>query len=154
MATQTKKPVQANYSEALIAVLVSEYQALIVAQKGDNSSVLKILSEKHGKTVSSLRAKLASLKVYKSALTADNNAPVSGDKATKKEDIANSISSIVGVELVGLEVATKATLQTLLTFLLKTNKLLQEREDKINSLISEMLAEDEPVIVDDINDND
>ena len=112
------------------------------------------MSEKHGKSVPSLRAKLSSLKVYISANSADTDKPIVGDKVTKKEDIACAISDIIGQELTGLEAATKATLQTLLTFLLKVNKLLNEKEDKINSLIAEMLADDEPLFVDDINDND
>lgn len=145
MTTQTKKAVQANYSEALIATIVAEYQSLIVANKGDNSAVLKTLSEKHGKTVPSIRAKLASLKVYVSAdKKADEKTPISYDVTkSKKEDIAQAISNIVEHELQGLEVAPKNTLLVLLAFLLKASKLLQEKEDKINSLIAEMLSNDD-----------
>ena len=149
----TKKTVQANYTPELVTLIVAEYADLMGEHK-DNKIVLQILSEKHGKSVPSLRAKLSSLKVYISANSADTDKPIVGDKVTKKEDIAAAISNIVGVELTGLEAATKQTLQTLLAFLLKVNKLLNEKEDKINSLIAEMLADDEPLIVDDINDND
>lgn len=151
---KTQKTVQANYSAELVALIVAEYSALIVEHKGDNKLVLDLLSKKHGKSTPSLRAKLASVKAYISANNTDNKSVIVGDKIAKKEDIANAISNIVGVELTGLEVATKATLQTLLTFLLKVNKLLTEKEAKINSLIAEVLAEDEPLVVDDINDND
>lgn len=142
--TTNKKPVVANYSAELIATLVAEYQSLIVAHKGDNSTVLKTLSEKHGKTVASLRAKLASLKVYVSAdKKADEKTPLSSDVSkSKKEYIAQAISNIVGHDLQGLEVAPKNTLLSLLAFLLKASKLLQEKEDKINSLIAEMLEYD------------
>lgn len=150
---KNQKTVQANYSAELVTSLVSEYQATY-ALNPDNATVLSVLAVKYGKTVHSIRAKLASLKVYITADKAENNATISGDKTPKKEDIANTISAIVGCELVGLEIATKTTLQTLLAFLLKTNKLLEEKEEKINSLITEMLAEDEPPIIDDINDND
>ena len=155
MTTQVKKTVQANYSEALIASIVSEYQSLIVANKGDNKTVLDLLSKKHGKTVASLRAKLASLKVYQSDKKSDEKTPLASDVTkSKKEDIAQAISNIVGQELQGLEVAPKNTLLALLAFLLKANKLLADREDKINSLIAELLSDDEPSIADDINDND
>lgn len=139
---KTQKTVQANYSNELIAVVVAEYNALIVEHKGDNKLVLDLLSKKHGKSIPSLRAKLASVKAYKSPNNGDNAPAIVGDKATKKEDIAQAISNIVGVELSGLEAATKTTLQTLLAFLLKANKLLEQREEKINSLINEMLDAD------------
>ena len=139
---KTQKTVQANYSAEVVELIVAEYNELIVAHNGDNKAVLSILSEKFGKTVPSLRAKLSSLKVYKSVNNADNNAPIIGDKIAKKEDIALAISNIVGVELNGLEAATKAALQDLLAFLLKANKLLVEKEEKIESLISELLNAD------------
>lgn len=149
MTTATKVK-QVNYSADVITNIVSDYQSAMTKAVDSglsivdaNKQVLTDLSVKHGKTVPSLRAKLASLKAYKSANNADNNAPISGNKATKKEDLALTISNIVGVELVGLEVATKATLQTLLTFLLNVSKLIQEKDEKINSLVAEMLETDE-----------
>lgn len=155
MTTQAKKAIQANYSQELIAVIVAEYQSLIVAHNGDNKYVLSLLAEKHGKTVPSLRAKLASLKVYVSDKKSDEKTPLSSDVSkSKKEDIANAIGNILGQELQGLEVAPKNTLLALLAFLSKAGKLLQEKEDKINSLIAEMLAENEPAICDDLNDDD
>lgn len=149
----TKKTVQANYSQELSSLIVSDYADLMAKNANDNKIVLQILSEKHGKSVASIRAKLASLKVYKTANSADTDKPIVGDKPVKKEEIANAISNIVGTELSGLEAATKAALQNLLTFLLKVNKLLNEKEAKIESLIAEMLDE-EPYIADDINDDD
>lgn len=143
MTTQAKKAVVANYSEALIASIVAEYQSLIVAHKGDNSTVLKLLSEKHGKTVPSIRAKLASLKVYQSDKKSGEKTPLASDVSkSKKEDIATAISNIVGQDLQGLEVAPKTTLLNLLAFLLKASKLLEEKEEKIESLISELLHTD------------
>ena len=149
----TKKTVQANYSQELSSLIVSDYADLMAKNANDNKIVLQILSEKHGKSIPSLRAKLSSLKVYISSDKVNNNEPIADGKPVKKEEIANAISNIVGTELSGLEAATKAALQNLLTFLLKVNKLLNEKEAKIESLIAEMLDE-EPYIVDDINDDD
>lgn len=134
---KTQKTEQANYPEQLIALIVNEYAELMAKHGNDNKIVLSLLSEKHGKTVPSLRAKLSSLRVYKTANSADN-APIVGDKVAKKEDIANAISLIVGTELSGLEVATKATLQHLLAYLLKVSKLLEQKEVKINELIADL----------------
>lgn len=138
----TKKTIQANYSAELVALICNDYAELMAKNGNDNKIVLSLLSEKHGKTVPSLRAKLASLKIYISADKADNTAPIIGDKSAKKEDIANAISNIVGVELSGLEAATKQALQSILTYLLKVSKLLTEKEEKIESLISELLNTD------------
>lgn len=150
---KNQKTVQANYTPELVALIVAEYSDLMAKNGNDNKVVLPLLSAKHGKSIHSLRAKLASVKAYKTADKVDN-APLVGDKSTKKEDIANAISAIVGVELSGLEAATKQTLQFLLAFLIKLNKTIEEKEAKINSLIAEMLADNEPLVVDDINDND
>ena len=151
--TTKQKTVQTNYSAELSSLIVAEYTQLMGEHANDNKQVLSLLSEKYGKSVPSLRAKLASLKVYMSADKVDNNEPIADGKPVKKEEIANAISNIVGTELSGLEAATKAALQNLLTFLLKVNRLLNEKEAKIESLIAEML-EDEPYIADDINDDD
>lgn len=149
-----QKTVQANYTSELVSVIVAEYGDLMAKNGNDNKVVLPLLSAKHGKSIPSLRAKLASVKAYISPDKADNNAPVSADKAAKKEDIAQAISNIVGVELNGLEAATKAALQSILTFLLKVNKLLEQKEAKINELIADLTEEGLYGISDDINDND
>lgn len=139
----TKKPVQANYSEALIASIVTEYQSLIIAHNGDNKLVLSLLAEKTGKTVASLRAKLASLKVYVS--DKKSATPISSDVTkSKKQDIVLAISNIVGQPLDGLEAAPKNTLLAI------AEKLLQQN-DKINDLIADLTAENEPAICDDLN---
>lgn len=129
----TKKTVQANYSQELIATIVAEYNTLIVAHKGDNKSVLAILSKTHGKTVPSLRAKLASLKVYQSSSTSSSSSSSVPSKITK-EQLAQSISKLVGVDLQGLEVAPKNTLLAI------AEKLL-EQNDKINDLINDLTEE-------------
>ena len=151
--TNKPKTIQANYSAELVSVIIADYAQLMAKNANDNKIVLQIMSEKYGKSVHSLRAKLSSLKVYISANSADTDKPIVGDKVTKKEDIACAISTIIGQELTGLEAATKATLQAILAYLLKVSKQLEEKEAKIESLIAEMLDE-EPYIADDINDDD
>ena len=81
--------------------------------------------------------------MYVSDKKSDDKTPTNGNDLTKskKEDIAHAIGNIVGQELQGLEVAPKNTLLALLAFLLKASKLLQEREDKINALIADMLGD-------------
>lgn len=129
----TKKAVQANYSVELISSIVADYKALIIDHKGDNSLVLNLLSEKHGKTVPSIRAKLASLKVYQSADNSrnyDNKVP---SKITK-EQLTQSISKLVGQPLDGLEVAPKSVLLAIVAKLLENN-------DKINDLIKDLTTD-------------
>lgn len=130
---QNQKTVQANYSAELAAVIVAEYVELIQQHK-DNKIVLDTLSKKHGKTVPSLRAKLASLKVYKSADTASTSKSVPS-KITK-EQLAQSISKLVGQQLDGLEVAPKQVLLAI------ADKLL-EQNDKINDLILDITADNQ-----------
>jgi len=96
-----------------------------------------LLSKKHGKTIASLRAKLASLKVYK---TADKTSSSSASVPSKitKDQLTQSISKIVGQPLDGLEVAPKNALLAIASKLLELN-------DKINDLIADLTAEDNQV---------
>jgi len=129
--TTVKKVVVANYSEDMLAAIIADYQAFIVDFQNDNTAILHTLSTKYGKSVHSLRAKLASLKVYKTANLANNGSKISKEK---KEDIVKSISYIVGVELSGLEVAPKNTLLALLSF-------VSNQRDKIEQLIADLTEE-------------
>lgn len=126
-----KKVVVANYSDDILQAIVAEYQAAYAAHNGDNKVVLDLLSAKYGKTVHSLRAKLSSLKVYKSATTPTVKPTITG---AKKEEIVNSICDIVGKELQGLEVAPKNTLLALLSFATASR-------DKIKQLIDDLTEE-------------
>lgn len=123
----TKKVVQANYSEDILLAIVAEYQAFIADFPNDNLAILHTLATKYGKSIHSLRAKLSSLKVYVTA----NNTTVSSNKGMTKEAIANAISALVGRDLVGLEVAPKATLQTIYDF-------VRTQERKIEQLASDI----------------
>lgn len=124
----TKKVVQANYSEDILLAIVAEYNAFIVDFPNDNNAILHTLASKYGKSVHSLRAKLSSLKVY---VTANHTSAASSNKGMTKESLVNAIATIVGHELAGLEVAPKATLQSLFDF-------VRTQERKIEQLASDI----------------
>lgn len=137
----TKKPVQANYTVELIAHITKEYKdaiSLAIANRQPvveaNKAILADLSAKHGKTVASLRAKLASLKIYQSADTTSTSTSVPS-KITK-EQITQSISKLVGKPLDGLEVAPKQVLLAIAEKLLAQN-------DKINDLIADLTLDNQ-----------
>lgn len=129
--TTVKKVIQANYSEDVLKAIVAEYQAFIVDFPQDNLAILHTLATKYGKSVHSLRAKLSSLNVYKTITSNPNSTSTS--KMTK-EALANAIAYLVGRDLVGLEVAPKATLQTLYDF-------IRTQERKIEQLASDLASE-------------
>lgn len=125
--SNVKKAVQANYSEDILLAIVAEYNAFIVDFPNDNNAILHTLATKYGKSVHSLRAKLSSLKVY---VTTTHTATTS-NKGMTKESLVNAIAAIVGQDLSGLEVAPKATLQTLYDF-------VRTQERKIEQLASDI----------------
>ena len=127
----TKKVVQANYSEQVLQAIVAEYQAFIVDFPNDNMAILNTLATKYGKSIHSLRAKLSSLKVY---VTANHTTVAGSNKGMTKEAIANAIALLVGRDLAGLEIAPKATLQTLYEF-------VRTQERKIEQLASDLASE-------------
>lgn len=128
----TKKVVQANYSEDILQAIVAEYNAFIVDFPDDNNAILHTLATKYGKSVHSLRAKLASLKVYKTA----NSLVVGANSNSKmtKESLVNAIALLISRDLVGLEVAPKATLQALLDY-------TRGQANKIEQLASDLASE-------------
>ena len=104
MAKVTKKA--ANYSEADVAVLRAEYTG------SDNTAEVAALSTKLGKTAPSVRAKLASLGIYKAAEKAESD----GERITKMH-IAEAIAEKAGLgehEVEGLAKATKSALEKVL----------------------------------------
>ena len=125
----SKKVIQANYSEDVLQAIVAEYNAFIVDFPNDNNAILNTLATKYGKSVHSLRAKLASLKVYVTA----NHTTIS-NKGMTKESLVNAIGAIVGQDLSGLEVAPKATLQSLYDF-------VRTQDRKIEQLASDLASE-------------
>lgn len=145
--TTSKKVIQANYPADVLAAIVSEYENAYMVSS-DNAAILATLSIKYGRTVHSIRAKLSSLKVYKTTNSAGTSKP---NTSSKKEDITLEIASIVGQNLNGLEVAPKATLQAILSF-------VKQQQEKITQLVNDLTEEglysDEPCLTDELNDND
>ena len=106
--TNTKKATQANYSADQVAAIIADYK------KGRedgilNNDIMAALSAKYGKTIPSIRAKLAQVKAYiKDADTSDK-----GTTKAKKGDIVQELEALTGLSLDSLEAATKSQLQDL-----------------------------------------
>jgi hypothetical protein len=95
-----------NYSAGQIDLLREMYTG------ADNAGEVEAISKATGKTPASVRAKLASLGLYKSK----ESAAVAGDKVTKIA-IVDKIGDVVGLaehEREGLTKATKAALEKIL----------------------------------------
>jgi hypothetical protein len=96
-----------NYTAEQIEVLKAEYTG------ADNAAEVAALSAKLGKTPASVRAKLASLKLYKSA---EKSAGEDTERVTKMV-IAEAIGEKVGLkehEVEGLAKSTKSALEKVL----------------------------------------
>jgi dsRNA-specific ribonuclease len=131
--TTVKTLPAANYSEAQVTAIVAAYKA------GDS---LESIAASIGKSVPSVRAKLAALKVYVSKAKSEAK---TSDKETKanKEALASLLSQLVGVDLLNVEAASKVALVALIN-------AIKSRDEKINSLINDMLGDDSSL--DDSND--
>ena len=111
--TNTKKAPQANYPAEVIAAIVGEYK------KGredglNNSDIMAALSAKYGKTVPSIRAKLAQVKAYiKDADTSEKSAATKA----KKGDIVQELEALTALSLASLEAGTKTELQALADYI-------------------------------------
>ncbi len=108
MTTQVK---QANYSNDTVNAIVDDYTKSVKEDGSNNSEVLNTLSKKYGKSVPSLRAKLAQLKVYIKAAPSEGEGKAKGQK---KEHLLEELELLVGEELPSLISATKKDLQTLI----------------------------------------
>lgn len=106
--TNTKK---ANYSADQVSAIIADYK------KGRedglaNAVILVDLSAKYGKTIPSIRAKLAQVKAYiKDADTSDK-----GTTKAKKGDIVQELEALTELSLDSLEAATKSQLQDLCVY--------------------------------------
>ena len=110
--TTAKKAIVANYTSDVIAAIVNDYN--LGRQNGqDNSAILADLSSKYGKSIPSIRAKLASLKVYVKDEATIANTSV---KATKSQYV-ESLETLTGLKLDSLEAATKSQLQDLALYI-------------------------------------
>lgn len=120
----TVKTVVANYSESQVTAIVAAYKA------GDS---LEAIAASIGKSVPSVRAKLAALKVYvsKAATKPENK----GGTKVNKEGLKAYLESLVGKDLLNVESASKDALIILIN-------AIKERDSKIESLINDMLGDE------------
>lgn len=106
--TTAKKAIVANYTSDVASTIVNDYN-LGRANGQDNCAILAQLSSKYGRTIPSIRAKLASLKVY---VKDEATIASSSVKATKSQYV-ESLETLTGLKLDSLEAATKSQLQDL-----------------------------------------
>lgn len=113
----------ANYTEDQVTAIVAAYKA------GDS---LESIAASVGKSVPSVRAKLAALKVYVSkAVTKPEN---KGAKVNK-EGLKAYLESLVGKDLLNVESASKDALIILIN-------AIKSRDEKIQALIEDMLSDE------------
>lgn len=112
----------ANYTEDQCLTITAAYAA---------GNSLESIAASVGKSVPSVRAKLAALKVYVS-----KSAKPTSEKTPKenKDGLKSKLESLLGCELLNIEAASKAALLALI------NAIVQ-RDNKIQSLIDDMLCD-------------
>ena len=113
----------ANYTEDQVTAIVASYKA------GES---LESIASSVGKSVPSVRAKLAALKVYVSKAKSEVKP---SEKGANKEALASLLSELVGCSLLNIEAASKAALLALIN-------AIKERDSKIESLINDMLGDE------------
>ena len=120
----TVKTVATNYTAEQIITITEAYK------KGDS---LEVIAASVGKSVPSVRAKLAALKVYvsKAATKTENK----GGAKENKDMLKSKLESLLGCELLNVEAASKAALLALIN-------AIKARDDKIQSLIDDMLGDE------------
>lgn len=114
----------ANYTEDQVTAIVAAYKA------GDT---LEAIASSVGKSVPSVRAKLAALKVYvsKAATKPENK----GGVKVNKDGLKAYLESLVGKDLLNIEAASKEALVILIN-------AIKSRDEKIQSLIEDMLGDE------------
>ena len=123
----TVKTVAANYSADQVLAITAAYKA---------GASLETIAASVGKSVPSVRAKLASLKVYisKAAKTDNGEKAEKGEKANK-DALAAKLSELVGCPLLNVEAASKAALLALINHINGLNT-------KIDGLVSDLLGDE------------
>lgn len=112
----------ANYTEEQVLTITAAYAA------GDS---LETIAASIGKSVPSVRAKLAALKVYVSkAATKPENKGVK----VNKEGLKAYLESLIGKDLLNVEAASKDALLLLID-------AIKQRDEKIQGLIDDMLGD-------------
>lgn len=110
--TTSKKAAQCNYTVDQVAAIVGEYKQ----GREDgllNNEIMADLSAKFGKSIPSIRAKLASLKVY----TKDLGTSDKDTTKAKKSDIVEGLEALAGLKLTSLEACNKIELQALADYI-------------------------------------
>lgn len=110
--TTAKKAIVANYTQDAVSTIVNDY-TLGRQNCQDNSAILAQLSAKYGRTIPSIRAKLASLKVY---VKDEATIASTSVKATKSQCVA-ALETLTGLPLDSLESGTKVQLQGLALYI-------------------------------------
>ena len=113
----------ANYTEDQVLTITAAYAA------GDS---LESIAASVGKSVPSVRAKLAALKVYVSK--AATTKPENKGAKVNKEGLKAYLESLVGKDLLNVEAASKDALLLLID-------AIKSRDDKIQGLIDDMLCD-------------
>lgn len=133
------KPVVANYSPAIVAAIIADYNA---------GKPLTDIALSCGKTVASVRAKLASLGVYKKADAKTESKKGGVTKASLVSDIA-AICCGNRAALESLQAATMSDLKALLSFLVEEMRadadlphLSESEKEIVNGMFSVPVIDD------------
>lgn len=121
--TTVKTLPAANYSEDQVLTITAAYAAGVS---------LEDIAASVGKSVPSVRAKLAALKVYVSKAKSEAKP---SEKGGNKEALASLLSELVGVDLLNIEAASKSALIALIN-------AIKSRDAKIQALINDMLGDE------------
>lgn len=113
----------ANYTAEQVTAITAAYLQGVSLEE---------IAKSVGKSVPSVRAKLAALKVYVSKATTK---PENKGVKVNKEGLKAYLESLVGKDLLNVEAASKDALLFLID-------AIKQRDDKIQSLIDDMLSDD------------
>ena len=122
--TTVKTLPAANYSAEQVTAITAAYLQGVS---------LEDIAASVGKSVPSVRAKLAALKVYVSK--AATTKPENKGAKVNKEGLKAYLESLVGKDLLNIEAASKDALIILIN-------AIKERDSKIESLINDMLGDE------------
>lgn len=123
--TTVKTLPAANYSADQVTAITAAYLQGVS---------LEDIAKSVGKSVPSVRAKLAALKVYVSK--AATTKPENKGAKVNKEGLKAYLESLVGKDLLNVEAASKDALLLLIN-------AIKSRDEKIQALINDMLGESE-----------
>ena len=132
--TTVKTLPAANYSADQVTSIVSQYKA------GES---LENIAKSVNKSIPSVRAKLSQLKVYISKAKKTDNGISEKTPKENKDGLKSKLESLLGVNLLNIEAASKQALLALINHINGLNT-------KIDALITDMLEGDDSLEGDDI----